>query len=266
MPAESPISGIASVIWQYALFCARVTWMERGSATVALLAYTLPAAATIAVWQALFAAGAAPAGYTLAGLVTYSFAVRIVSAVTEPSIRWRVRRETLDQTFTWRLLRPWGPLPAFWGADLGGMLGQAAVGVLGTLVLLAACGAVGVVHLSRGVPASLVVRLALAAGDVPLAWLVLEAGFSIAAAQNLVWTDAEDLFWLAQTVPEVLAGVYVPIDLFPEAQTSAHRFAAALKPLSPKDHPHTGRLCIPHAVCRITIPPAVRHRRDWHHI
>ena len=51
-----------------------------------------------------------------------------------------------------------------------------------------------------------------------------------------------------------------------EHQTSAHRFAAALKPLSPKDHPHTGRLCIPHAVCRITIPPAVRHRRDWHHI
>ncbi len=47
-----------------------------------------------------------------------------------------------------------------------------------------------------------------------------------------------------------------------ETQTSAHRFAAARKPLSPKDHPNAGRLCIPHAVCRVTTPPAVRHRRD----
>ena len=47
-------------------------------------------------------------------------------------------------------------------------------------------------------------------------------------------------------------------------QTSAHRFAAAQKPLSPKDHPDAGRLCVPHTVCRITIPAAVRHRHAWH--
>ena len=47
-------------------------------------------------------------------------------------------------------------------------------------------------------------------------------------------------------------------------QTSAHRFVAAQKPLSPKDHPNAGRLCIPHAVCRTTIPAVVRHRHDRH--
>ena len=197
----------------HAAFSARLTWMRRHSVAVGLFAYTLPAAATIAVWQALSAVGLHPGGYAPGALAAYTLAARLVSAVTVPTIHWQVERETTGQTFACRLLRPSGTLAGLWGEDIGRLLAGGLVAAAGTGALLLGCAAAGIARLPALAPG----RVLLAVADLPLTWLLLEAGFSAAAAQSVGWTRAGDVFYLAHAVLDLLAGVYVPLDLFPVA-------------------------------------------------